>query len=135
MGKGFGIPAGQPALYRLAPLQGDGHGDAGVPGRYSLRRRAGREAVFLAPGGAEPVPGQANTVGELERSGDGEDGDGRRPLQADGHWWPWAQDPPYYAGVVAFETGPERDWAHIRLAGGAGSTTGGFTSTTTVARL
>ncbi len=30
---------------------------------------------------------------------------------------PWAQDPPYYAEVVAFETGPERDWAHIRLVG------------------
>ncbi|MBC7227761.1 MAG: hypothetical protein H5T61_11080 [Thermoflexales bacterium] len=28
---------------------------------------------------------------------------------------PWAQDPPYYAEVVAFETGPEKDWAHIRL--------------------
>ncbi|MEM2001944.1 MAG: hypothetical protein QXT77_04785, partial [Candidatus Methanomethylicaceae archaeon] len=28
----------------------------------------------------------------------------------------WAQDPPYYAEVVAFETGPEKDWAHIRLA-------------------
>jgi hypothetical protein len=33
---------------------------------------------------------------------------------------PWAQDPPYYAEVVAFETGPERDWAHIRLAGWRG---------------
>lgn len=28
---------------------------------------------------------------------------------------PWAQDPPYYAEVVAFETGEEMDWAHIRL--------------------
>lgn len=28
---------------------------------------------------------------------------------------PWAQDPPYYAEVLAFETGPEMDWAHIRL--------------------
>ncbi len=33
---------------------------------------------------------------------------------------PWAQDPPYYAEVVAFETGPERDWAHIRLVGWRG---------------
>jgi hypothetical protein len=29
---------------------------------------------------------------------------------------PWAQDPPYYAEVVAFETGEELDWAHTRLA-------------------
>lgn len=28
---------------------------------------------------------------------------------------PWAQDPPYYAEVLAFETGLEMDWAHIRL--------------------
>lgn len=28
---------------------------------------------------------------------------------------PWAQDPPYYAEVVAFETSSEKDWAHIRL--------------------
>jgi len=28
---------------------------------------------------------------------------------------PWAQDPPYYAEVVAFETGDELDWAHTRL--------------------
>ncbi|MCX7855788.1 MAG: hypothetical protein N2556_07430, partial [Anaerolineae bacterium] len=33
---------------------------------------------------------------------------------------PWAQDPPYYAEVVAFETGPEKDWAHIRLTGWRG---------------
>jgi hypothetical protein len=33
---------------------------------------------------------------------------------------PWAQDPPYYAEVVAFETGPERGWAHIRLTGWRG---------------
>jgi len=29
---------------------------------------------------------------------------------------PWAQDPPRYAEVVAFETGKELDWAHTRLA-------------------
>jgi hypothetical protein len=29
---------------------------------------------------------------------------------------PWAQDPPYYAEVLAFETGDERDWSHTRLA-------------------
>lgn len=28
---------------------------------------------------------------------------------------PWAQDPPYYAEVVAFETGDELDWSHTRL--------------------
>lgn len=28
---------------------------------------------------------------------------------------PWAQDPPYYAEVLAFETGLEMDWAYIRL--------------------
>ena len=28
---------------------------------------------------------------------------------------PWAQDPPYYAEVIAFETGDARDWAHTRL--------------------
>lgn len=28
----------------------------------------------------------------------------------------WAQDPPYYAQVVAFETGDELDWSHTRLA-------------------
>jgi hypothetical protein len=28
---------------------------------------------------------------------------------------PWAQDPPYYAEVVAFETGEELDWSHTRL--------------------
>ncbi|MFN3763437.1 MAG: hypothetical protein ACK4WK_09595, partial [Anaerolineae bacterium] len=33
---------------------------------------------------------------------------------------PWAQDPPYYAEVVAFETGPDKDWAHIRLTGWRG---------------
>ncbi len=33
---------------------------------------------------------------------------------------PWAQDPPYAAEVVAFETGPEKDWAHIRLIGWRG---------------
>lgn len=27
----------------------------------------------------------------------------------------WAQDPPYYAEVVAFETGDELDWSHTRL--------------------
>jgi hypothetical protein len=32
----------------------------------------------------------------------------------------WAQDPPYYAEVVAFETGEEMDWAHIRLTGWRG---------------
>ncbi|MEM4202705.1 MAG: hypothetical protein QXS54_01415 [Candidatus Methanomethylicaceae archaeon] len=33
---------------------------------------------------------------------------------------PWTQDLPYYAEVVAFETGPERDRAHIRLMGWRG---------------
>ena len=28
---------------------------------------------------------------------------------------PWAQDPPYYAQVVAFETEDELDWSHTRL--------------------
>jgi hypothetical protein len=28
---------------------------------------------------------------------------------------PWAQDPPYYAQVIAFETGDELDWTHTRL--------------------
>ncbi len=28
---------------------------------------------------------------------------------------PWAQDPPYYAEVIAFEPGAERDWTHTRL--------------------
>lgn len=28
---------------------------------------------------------------------------------------PWAQDPPSYAEVIAFETGDELDWAHTRL--------------------
>jgi hypothetical protein len=28
---------------------------------------------------------------------------------------PWAQDPPYYSEVVAFETGSERDWSHTRV--------------------
>jgi hypothetical protein len=28
---------------------------------------------------------------------------------------PWAQDPPFYAEVVAFETGDELDWSHTRL--------------------
>jgi hypothetical protein len=28
---------------------------------------------------------------------------------------PWAQDPPHYAEVVAFETGDELDWSHTRL--------------------
>jgi hypothetical protein len=29
---------------------------------------------------------------------------------------PWAQDPPHYAEVVAFETGDEVDWSHTRMA-------------------
>ena len=29
---------------------------------------------------------------------------------------PWAQDPPFYAEVIAFETGDELDWSHTRLA-------------------
>ena len=33
---------------------------------------------------------------------------------------PWAQDPPYYAEVVAFETGEEMDRVHIRLTGWRG---------------
>ena len=33
---------------------------------------------------------------------------------------PWAQDPPYYAEVVAFDTGDELDWAHTRLTGWRG---------------
>jgi hypothetical protein len=33
---------------------------------------------------------------------------------------PWAQDPPYYAEVMAFETGEEMDRAHIRLTGWRG---------------
>jgi hypothetical protein len=33
---------------------------------------------------------------------------------------PWAQDPPYYAEVVAFETGEEMDRTHIRLTGWRG---------------
>ncbi len=33
---------------------------------------------------------------------------------------PWAQDPPYYAEVLDFETGPAVDWAHIRLNGWRG---------------
>ena len=33
---------------------------------------------------------------------------------------PWAQDPPYYAEVVAFDTGEEMDRAHIRLTGWRG---------------
>lgn len=28
---------------------------------------------------------------------------------------PWAQDPPYYAEVIDFETGDELDWSHTRL--------------------
>jgi hypothetical protein len=28
----------------------------------------------------------------------------------------WAQDPPFYAQVVSFETGEELDWSHTRLA-------------------
>ena len=28
---------------------------------------------------------------------------------------PWAQDPPHYAQVIAFETGDELDWAHTRV--------------------
>ena len=49
---------------------------------------------------------------------------------------PWAQDPPYYAEVVAFETGKEMDWAHIRLTGWLGwHRTSGFTSPTTAGRL
>ncbi len=28
---------------------------------------------------------------------------------------PWAQDPPYYAEVVAFETGEDLDWSHTRI--------------------
>jgi len=28
---------------------------------------------------------------------------------------PWAQDPPYYADVISFETGADLDYAHIRL--------------------
>jgi hypothetical protein len=28
---------------------------------------------------------------------------------------PWAQDPPYYSEVVAFETGDELDWTHTRI--------------------
>jgi len=33
---------------------------------------------------------------------------------------PWAQDPPYYAQVVDFETGDELDWSHTRLEGWRG---------------
>ncbi|MGD9148128.1 MAG: hypothetical protein PVI80_21365, partial [Anaerolineae bacterium] len=33
---------------------------------------------------------------------------------------PWAQDPPYYAKVLAFQTGDERDWSHTRLTGWRG---------------
>jgi hypothetical protein len=32
----------------------------------------------------------------------------------------WAQDPPYYAEVVDFETGDELDWSHTRLKGWRG---------------
>lgn len=28
---------------------------------------------------------------------------------------PWAQDPPFYAEVIAFETGDELDWSHTQL--------------------
>lgn len=28
---------------------------------------------------------------------------------------PWAQDPPYYADVIRFESGDEKDWSHTRL--------------------
>ncbi len=28
---------------------------------------------------------------------------------------PWAQDPPYYAEVIAFKTGEEVDWVHTRI--------------------
>ena len=28
---------------------------------------------------------------------------------------PWAQDPPHYAEVIAFEAGDDLDWAHTRL--------------------
>ncbi len=30
---------------------------------------------------------------------------------------PWAQDPPYYAEVITFQTGEELDWSHTRLVG------------------
>jgi len=33
---------------------------------------------------------------------------------------PWAQDPPFYAEVIAFETGDELDWSHTRLTGWQG---------------
>ena len=33
---------------------------------------------------------------------------------------PWAQDPPFYAEVIAFETGDELDWSHTRLTGWRG---------------
>jgi hypothetical protein len=33
---------------------------------------------------------------------------------------PWAQDPPRYAEVVAFETGPKSDFSHTRLVGWRG---------------
>ncbi len=32
----------------------------------------------------------------------------------------WAQDPPYYAEVIAFETGEEVDWSHTRITGWRG---------------
>lgn len=28
---------------------------------------------------------------------------------------PWAQDPPYYANVIGFETGDELDWSHTQI--------------------
>jgi hypothetical protein len=33
---------------------------------------------------------------------------------------PWAQDPPFYAKVIAFETGDELDWSHTQLKGWRG---------------
>ena len=33
---------------------------------------------------------------------------------------PWAQDPPYYANVVGFETGDQLDWSHTQITGWQG---------------
>ena len=49
---------------------------------------------------------------------------------------PWAQDPPWYADVVAFETGTELDWSHTRVRDWQGGyMIAGYTSITKVGLL
>ena len=120
LGPGGDVSPGQSALHRLASLQGDGHGDAGLPGWSPGRRRCGQPIVLLAAGGPEPFRDKRIPRENLNGLVVTKTGMAAVLYTLTGIGGPWAQDPPYYGEVVAFETGAEMDWAHIRLTGWRG---------------